>query len=251
MTSKMGKINEGLKTFNATVRTVIGATFVGLFGYGGYFGYSEYTKYTRELATAKATIDQLNIELETKTKELEKLETSMRLLKTDQRLARLEVMSMRRDAQDKTIESTVKFYELSPKGDPISQGKVFTLPGDVIYIDNWIIKFDDQYIEQADLQRGTSLCLFKRIFSDQIKPSDGFSLDEIGSRPQAYARGGQVSDFEKQLWNDFWKFANDPAKAAQLGIRAANGEAVSIQIQEGKKYGIELRASGGLSIKPL
>ena len=69
-------------------------------------------------------------------------------------------------------------------------------------------------------------------------------------RPQAYARGGVLSDFEKGLWSDFWEFANDKTKAAEMGIRAANGEAVSIKVRETASYNVSLRASGALSISP-
>ncbi|MGN6136911.1 MAG: hypothetical protein ACTHOU_20710 [Aureliella sp.] len=247
----MGRIHDGIRTFNATVRTVLMAGVAGLLGYGGYLGYSRFNKHERALATANAQVARLTGELKEKTEQLEKLETSLRLLKTDQRLARLDVLAIDRDEKENAIKSRLRFVELSPAGDPISTGKYIELPGDVVYVDNWIIKFDDKYVERADLQRGTSLCLFRRIFSEHQKPTDGVSLDEVGMRPQAYARGGQMSQFERRLWSDFWQFANDPEKAAEMGIRAANGEAVSIQVREGRSYGIELRASGGLSIKPV
>ena len=60
-----------------------------------------------------------------------------------------------------------------------------------------------------------------------------------------------MSDFEKEIWKDFWEFANDPRRAAEMGIRAANGEAVSVKVREGMKYSLELRASGGMSISPI
>ena len=252
----MGKIHEGIKTFNATVRTVLAAGFVGVIGAGSFFGYSEYTKHTRALATVtaeaaqlKSELEQRNTELKQKNAQIEKMETSLRLLKTDQRLAMLKVIGIDRDEKTKAVTSRLEFVELSPNGSPISQPKSITLPGQQIYIDNWIVKFDDHYVEKGDVQRGTSLCLFKRIFSDQVKPSEGISLDDVGMRPQAYGRGGKISEFEQQLWKDFWQFANDPAKAQAQGIRAANGEAVSIQVEEGKSYKIELRTSGGLSMK--
>jgi hypothetical protein len=59
-----------------------------------------------------------------------------------------------------------------------------------------------------------------------------------------------MSDFEKQIWDDFWNIANDPQRAQQLGIRAAHGEAVSVQLRPGKTYRLQLRASGGLTITP-
>ena len=55
---------------------------------------------------------------------------------------------------------------------------------------------------------------------------------------------------ERDLWANFWEYANNPAKAKKAGVRAAHGEAPSIRLQVGKRYRVELRASGGLSIVP-
>jgi hypothetical protein len=119
-----------------------------------------------------------------------------------------------------------------------------------VYVDYLVVKFDDKYIEEKDIDRSTSLCLFSRIFGDQQKPIDGYALDETGSRPSAYARGGQMSDFEKSIWDDFWSIANDKAMAEEKGIRAAHGQALSMKVKKGKTYRIQLRASDGLSIVP-
>ncbi len=263
---------DSLKTLNATARTILLTALVGVLGFAAYFGYSEYTARDRlfkdqqeqidqaqaELSTLKgelqqkdAEISQLGVQIQQKDEQIEKLETSMQLLKTDQRLARLRVLDIERDEDGNAVRSRLEFVELSPGGEPLSEARQFELPGDLVYVDNWIIKFDDSYIEKGDIQRGTSLCLFRRIFSEDQLPAEGFSLDEVGMRPQAYARGGAISDFEKQLWSEFWEFANDPKKASEMGIRAANGEAVSIKVRENHAYNIELRASGGLSIQPI
>jgi len=268
----VGSIVEGVKTVNSVVRTFLLAASAGVLGWGGYVAYSEVTKRERllheqeqvieqtqerlvtlegELSGKLVEIEQLNEHVEEQRVEIDKLETSLHLLKTDQRLARLNVVKVARDEDGKALTSKLEFVELSPSGNPLSPAKSFELPGDVIYIDNWVVKFDDSYIEKGDIERGTSLCLFRRIFSEQQTPNEGISLDEIGMRPQAYSRGGTLSEFEQHLWSDFWEFANDPAKATEMGIRAANGEAVSIQVREGNAYSISLRASGGLSIKPL
>ena len=59
-----------------------------------------------------------------------------------------------------------------------------------------------------------------------------------------------MSDFEQQIWKDFWDIANDEERAREKGIRAAHGEEPYTQLREGKSYRLELRASGGLTIKP-
>lgn len=254
----MGSMMENVKTVNSAARTVLLTAAVGLFGYGGYYGYSEYTKNERilkeqadKIRLANEEVDRLGREVIAKVAQIEKLETAMHLLKTDQRLAQLRVISIERDEKGKALKSKLEFVELSPQGDPLSKPKPMELLGDLIYIDNWVIKFDDRYVEKGDIERGTSLCLFRRVFSEDTLPSEGITLDEVGMRPQAYARGGTMSEFEKKLWSDFWEFANDPKKAAEMGIRAANGEAVSIKVREGKVYNIALRSSGGLSITPV
>ncbi len=254
----MGSVMENVKTINSAVRTALLTGVVGILGYGGYYGYNEYTKNERvlkeqaeKIRLADAEVEKLNREVIAKVAQIEKLETAMHLLKTDQRLAQLRVVNIERNENGKAIKSQLEFVELSPQGEHLSKPKQMELLGDLIYIDNWIIKFDDRYVEKGDIERGTSLCLFRRVFSEDTLPAEGITLDEVGMRPQAYSRGGVMSEFETKLWGDFWEFANDPKKAAEMGIRAANGEAVSIKVREGKTYNISLRASGGLSIAPV
>jgi len=254
----MGSVMENVKTINSTIRTALLTVVVGIFGYGGYYGYNEYTKNGRvlkeqaeKIRLAGEEVEKLNREVTAKTAQIEKLETAMHLLKTDQRLAQLRVVNIERNEKGKAIKSQLEFVELSPQGEQLSKPKQMELLGDLIYVDNWIIKFDDRYVEKGDIERGTSLCLFRRVFSEDTLPAQGITLDDVGMRPQAYSRGGAMSEFEKKLWGDFWEFANDPKKAAEMGIRAANGEAVSVKVREGKTYSISLRASGGLSIRPL
>ena len=94
-----------------------------------------------------------------------------------------------------------------------------------------MVKFDDKYVEQADIDRSTSLVLFRRIFGEAQKPMDGYPLDNIGARPKAYGQGEELSPFEEKIWTDFWGIANDEKKARELGIRAAHGEAPSIKVK--------------------
>ena len=59
-----------------------------------------------------------------------------------------------------------------------------------------------------------------------------------------------MSPLERDIWANFWEYANSPAKSKQAGLRAAHGEAPSIRLELGKRYRVELRASAGLSIVP-
>lgn len=258
---------ENLSTVNSFLRTLIALAVVGAIGTAAYFGYDAYTakeNAAKQLEATQVKLNEAEAELTRRGEQIqklnqdvadlkvavEKLELRIAYLKVDHRVAKLTVIEQGPKGDGGRTFSTVEFVELNDEGQPIDTPRQFQLPGDTVYVDYHVVKFDDKYVEEKDLDRSTSLCLFSRIFGDEQKPIDGFSLDQTGTRPSAYARGGQMSDFEKAIWDDFWSIANDEAKAKEKGIRAAHGQALSMKVQKGKTYRIQLRASDGLSIVP-
>lgn len=264
---------ENLATVNSFVRTLLAVLVLGGLGGGGWYAYSKYTSKEQEaqenaqkladatkelqakeaeLATAAKTIQEKEVKIVALNKDIEKLRTRMALLKVDHRLARLTVTGQEKRGEKGDLYTTVEFVELNDEGVPYTNdpARVFEIKGDLVYIDSWVVKFEDKYIEEKDLDRGTSLCIFNRIYGEQQQPIEGFPLDRRGTRPTGYARGGQETDFERKIWDDFWNIANDPAKAKEMGIRAASGESPNMRVQKDRSYRVTLRASGGLSITP-
>jgi hypothetical protein len=269
---------DNLATINSFLRTLMGLVVLGVVGAAGFFGYTSYNakefearRQAQALAEAEQTLNdtktrltKAQADIATKTAELaakdaeivqlneniDKLETSVRLLKVDHRVARLTAVDQTDDSAGGEARTLIEFVELNDDGQPIDTPRQFSIRGDVVFLDNWIVKFDDKYIQENDLERGTSLVLFRRVFGEMQQPIDGYPLDPVGSAPRAYARGGRMSEFEKHIWDDFWTIANNPDEAEKLGIRAAHGQAVSMKVQKGKSYRVQLRASDGLSIVP-
>jgi multidrug efflux pump subunit AcrA (membrane-fusion protein) len=269
---------DHLRTINSFLRTLLAIMVVGGLATTGWYGYTTFNareiaarqqaqarqaaeqaladtksrlqKSEQDLAGRIAELNEKNARITELQAHLDKLQTALRLLKLDHRLARLTVADQTTDPATGQTSTLIEFVELNDEGHPIETPRQWRLAGDVVFLDSWLVKFDDKYIEHADLERGTSLVLFRRIFSERQQPSEGYPLDEVGSAPRAYARGGKMSDFERHIWDDFWAIANDPAKADELGIRAAHGQAVSMKVQKGRSYRVELRASDGLSIVP-
>jgi hypothetical protein len=202
-----------------------------------------------ELAGKDAEITDLNAEVAKQLVEIERLDTAMRLHKMQRRLARLDVLDVVKDTETGEVYTEIEFVELNELGDPIGEARQFRIDGDMVYVDYWVVKFEDKYVELADMERGVSICMFHRIFGELQKPKDGFHLDEPGTRPGAYARGSVMSDLERNIWNDFWGIANDPAKAEKMGIRTLHGDAVSIKVTNGKTYKITIRAAAGPEIE--
>ncbi len=251
----MGKMIETVREVNNAVRNAALLGITGILGAAGFVTYSKVTDGERklisaqqELAEANHQVQDLKQSLEQKVAEIDRLETSLKLLKVDQRLARVDIIDVVKSEDSDVPTTTIQFTELGPDDTPIAEPRQFKLKGDTIYIDNWVVKFDDKYIEAADLIRGTSITLFRRVFGDKEQPAEGQLLEDVGNRPSAYARGGEPSDFEEEIWKDFWNIANNPELAAAKGIRAAHGEAVSVKAEKGKRYTIKLRASDGLTL---
>jgi len=201
-----------------------------------------------EIASQQKEIASLNEEVARQQAEIQRLDTALRLHKMERRLARIRVLDAGVDPDSGKKFSKIEFVELNELSDPVGEARQFSLDGEMVYVDYWVVKFEDKYVEQADLERGMSICMLSRVFGDLQKPKEGLTLDQPGQRPGNYARGSVMSDFEKKIWDDFWKIANDPQQAAELGIRALHGDAVSIKVEKGKTYRVTVRASGGPEI---
>lgn len=280
----MARVSELVAIINGLIRAVLAVVILGAIGYGGWLVYrghqvnpeleakqkqlgiiqAELTALKREFSDKSRLISEkdqqiheqamhlrdVNQQLAEGQRRIDQLQTAIHLLKVDHRLAQITVVHQQTDAESGQVHSEIEFIEMNDRGAPIDDPRKFRIEGDMVYVDCWIVKFDDSYVERAEVDRSTSICLFHRIFGESQQPRDGYVLDKVGSRPTAYSRGGQISDFEKSIWDDFWNIANDPEKAHRLGIRAAHGEAVATRLRPGKKYRVLLRASGGLSITP-
>jgi hypothetical protein len=279
-------VNQTISNVNTTLRTLLMLVLVGGAGLGGYKAYEIYNEPQKQLATTKEELEQTrgnleraqatlvaeqqkNVELASQNAEqaatIERQQVAMQLLKVTRRVARLTVLDQRpRNENDVAVTTTdvendvpknlltrIEFVEIGDNGDPIGDAKQFDIVGDMVYVDYLRVTFDDKYIEESDLDRSTAISLFQRIFGEYQDPAEGFHLDTVGTRPTAYARGTEMSEFERKIWNDFWLIANDSRRAAELGIHAAHGNAVSIRVRPNQTYEIDLRSTGEMSIRPV
>lgn len=240
------------------MRALAALLFVGLLSAGSWIGYQRLSTpdpkllaAEKELADERAKAEKLSQELELKQKEVARLDTAVRLLKIDRRVARIDVLEQWTPEGSDRPHTKLQFVEVDEAGQPLGEPKVMTIDGDLLYVDYWVVKFDDKFVEQGnDPLRGASICLLRRLFGEYQQPSEGQVVDAAGKRPAAYGRGVPLSDFESDLWQNFWHYANDRAKAESAGVRAAHGEAPSIKLMPGKSYKIVIRSSGGLAVEP-
>ena len=203
----------------------------------------------RDLEARDRRIEELDQEVVSLGIEIQVLEASLRLLKVDHRLARIEVLEQQtQDGHPESVRTRVLFTELDTEGAPLGPGLEAEIEGRLLYLETLVIKFGDRFVEGGDSLRGTSICLFRRMFGEHQPPTEGIPIDTVGMHPPVY--GGDVlpSPFYEELWSRFWDYANDPEKAREKGVRALHGEAPFIELREGRTYRVELRSSGGLTI---
>jgi hypothetical protein len=231
---------------NTFLASIVRLGFLGLASVAGWLGWRVW----HAEAIHAQEVAQLHQQLESKQREIDRLALANRLLKIDRRVARILVLEQTPAASGKPMTTKVRFEEVDGEGNPIGSPKELTIEGDVLYVDSWVVKFEDVFVEQGDPVRSASLVLFRRLFGEKQAPADGVAIDSAGERPAAYGGHGTMSAVESEVWKDFWEFANDPRRAAALGVRAAHGEAPSMKLKNGGIYTITLRSSGGLTIQP-
>lgn len=253
----MAEVMTHLKTINSAVRTLLLVGVTGAVGYGGYVGYDNYVRPSAEAKQAKAELETMKARFEEQRAEMaalteakERLETAMKLLKVNQRIAKIEVMEKGVN-EEKQPFMEVRFSEVDRNGDVIGSSRDFTILGEKIYVDGWIVTFEDSYVEHADELRSASLFVFKSIFGELERPADAKRLDSQSDALPGIYKSATQNEFEKQIWNDFWKVSGDSKLQKELGIRASHGQANYLIGEEGKVYQVEIRASGGMSLKPL
>jgi hypothetical protein len=213
---------------------------------------SLYLTYEFVIKPRQAMLDQI-AEQKTAISQLEqdnqKLETYLKLLKHFERRARIEVLSQTPDAKGGLL-TTLRITEIDDAGKPVSAARDVSLPGQEFYFDALVIKFEDHFVEENDPLKGRALMIFRRVYSNTMKPQEGVVMDAEGREPEVYAGQKAPNDFERGLWKQFWELANNEDLARQKGIRAIHGDAPYMRMEPGKVYEIHLRATGEITITP-
>jgi hypothetical protein len=172
------------------------------------------------------------------------------------RKARIEVVSQRLGSDGfesprdglRVVSTDVRFIELDDEGRELGR-REYTIPGDVLFVDAWTARFPKESVADGNPLRDRTVVLFRRIYSERMKPADGFPIDTPGGIPCGYA-GSERMRLEQAVWQGFWKLASDPAVARSNGIAVAQGEAVYKPVRPGEAYDVFVDAAAGLTMVP-
>jgi len=180
--------------------------------------------------------------------EVARQQARIAFLRERRRLARVGDVE-REVGPDGKVRTRFHFQEVDEDGRPLGPPQEFTVEGDLAYFEALVVKFDEEFARRHDLEPGSTLLLFRRIFGEHRAPAEGYPVDSVGQRPLGYA-DDPAAAFHDRLWRDFWDYALQPEVLQEAGIRAMHGEAPFVKLEPGREYVLELRSTGGLTIRP-
>jgi hypothetical protein len=186
------------------------------------------------------------VQLEQEKQKTQQLREIVAHLEAEQRIADAIVTDQRE--VDGKLQTTLLFVEYARDGKPLP-AKRFTYEGKQAHIDAMAIVFEGKYLKNRDPLRGRSIALFTRLFGDKQTPENAHRIDDPHQIPLIYQGADpRVSEFEQDLWKDFWRLADDVSYRKSMGVRIAQGEGVWRSFEPGYLYTITLDTTGGLFI---
>ena len=195
------------------------------------------------MVVAGTAAAQLN-EAKQKTEQLKQV---VQRLGAERRVADVIVTDQKPEAG--VLKTTLLFVEYARDGTTPLPAKRFTIDGNVAHIDALVVKFDRGFVHDNDPLRGHSLALFTRLYGENQPPDKAHRIDPPNQPPDVY-RGpdAYVTEFERELWANFWRLADDEAYRREKGVRVAQGEGVWVPFHPDRLYTVTLESDGGLNI---
>ncbi|MGC8624310.1 MAG: hypothetical protein ACP5VQ_03470 [Phycisphaerae bacterium] len=166
------------------------------------------------------------------------------------RMAELVVDGQVINGKKQVLQSSLLWEEFVNGPDGRSRAlaiRKIVIPGDTPYVDGYVLKFQDKFVEDGDILRGKSLAFFRRIFSHSQAPNHGTSLlDPRGVPPCLDGKNGRPDSFTLRLWQHIHQLMEHPQAAKKLGLDIVQGQAVYRPVKPGRLYVIYLQNDGGL-----
>ena len=93
-----------------------------------------------------------------------------------------------------------------------------------------------------------ALYLWRRVYSDKMRPEDGFAIEIEGDEPKRYADICSKLDVKDKtlFWEEIWKLADDKERLAEHGITAIYGNVVYRKVRPGLVYVFKISSTGNL-----
>ena len=151
---------------------------------------------------------------------------------------------IRQEQRDGKLYTTLRFVETA-RGDMLTKvlEREYEIEGDVVHFDALIVTFSNEAVMDG---KARSLYLWRRIYGENMSPSEGYPIDAYGERPERYA--GLLSELRfsdrQTFWEAIWDLSNNPEALREHGIKAIYGNAVYKRLRPGLIYVFKIGANG-------
>ncbi|MCF7847633.1 MAG: hypothetical protein K9M45_02190 [Kiritimatiellales bacterium] len=153
---------------------------------------------------------------------------------------------LNQEQRDGRLFTTLKFVETA-RDDKLRTvlEKEYEIEGDVIHFDALIVTFSNEAVMDG---RERSLYLWRRVYGEYMRPSEGLPIETPGTHPERYSdllRRLSLSQ-QQMFWEAVWELANDPDALKDHNIRAIYGNVVYKKLRPGLIYVFKISATGQL-----
>lgn len=149
-----------------------------------------------------------------------------------------------RRVEDDSLVQKIRFVETAWE-DPSTEviRRDFEIRGEEIYFDAMIVKFDSELVQDGNER---ALYLWRRIYSEEVPPENGFPIEEPGAAPERYRQWlAKLPVRQRNLfWSEIWALSNHPNKLEDLGITAIYGNALYQRMEPGRVYLFRINNAG-------
>jgi hypothetical protein len=181
----------------------------------------------------------------------EYLKTVVTRLTAERRVADVIVTDQTPDPATGKLRTTLLFVEYARDGSTLP-AKRFTIDGNTAHLDAMVVKFAGKFVEENDPLKGHSVALFTRLYGESQAPENAFPIDPPCAAPEVYRspdkHNADQAAFERELWANFWKLADDATYRNSMGVRVAQGEGIWSPFLPDRLYTVSLESDGGLNL---
>jgi len=168
-------------------------------------------------------------------------------LTTSETIGHAKVVNQHTDA-DGVLRTTLRFVEIDRDKQTVILRKEFTVEGDVVFFDGMVVIFPGEMVMDG---KERAIHLWRRVFGENMNPSEGFMIETTGEEPgryrEVFKRLGQQE--KRMFWTAMWDLSNDSKALQEHGVKAIYGDALSIRMKRGLVYTFTLGNDGQVTVE--
>ena len=179
--------------------------------------------------------------------ENKKLKEAITNLSNEDQIGYAKVINQTKSENGKILSTKIRFVE-TDRNDKMKKilDKEFEIEGNIVHFDAFIVTFPTQYVMDG---KEKSIYIWRRIYGEYMKPSDGYSIEDPNVEPKRYENllNKLYKNEKKMFWDAIWSLSDNEEALKEYRIKAAYGNVVYKELKPGLIYIFKISNTGQLS----